>query len=43
MLNTNYCVPDEKYSRKHVNIVYLSCMLVLKEVKKNEDAANAAR
>ena len=26
MLNTNFCVLDEKYSRKYVYIVYFSCM-----------------
>ena len=41
MLNTNYCVPDEKYSRKHVYVVYFSCMKVL-ERKKDKNTANAA-
>ena len=27
MLNTNYSVPDEIYSRKHVYIVYFACTL----------------
>ena len=43
MLNTKYCVPNEKYSRKHVYIVYFSCMLVLKRRKrKKENGTNAA-
>ena len=25
-INTNYCVPDGKYSRKHDYIVYFSCI-----------------
>ena len=25
IIEHNYCLPDEKYSRKHVHIVYFSC------------------
>ena len=42
LLNTNYCVPDEKYSPKHVNIVCYSCMYVLERRKKTKFTANAA-
>ena len=42
MLNTNYYVPDEKYSLKHVYIVNFSCMQVLERRKKDENTANAA-
>ena len=43
MLKTNYCVPDEKYSRKHVYILYFSCIyLSFGEEKKDENTANAA-
>ena len=41
MLNTYYCVSDEKYSRKHVYIVYFSCIQVL-ERREKEINANAA-
>ena len=42
MLNTNFCVPDEKYSRKHVYIVSFSYVLVLERRGKYENSANAA-
>ena len=38
MFNTNYYDQDEKYSPKHVYIVYFSCM----ETNKDENTANAA-
>ena len=38
MSNTNYCVPDEKYPRKHV---YIVCKF-WRGGKKEENTANAA-
>ena len=38
MFNTHYYDQNEKYSRKHVYIVYFSCM----ETNKDENTANAA-
>ena len=42
MFNTNHCVPDEKYSQKHVYIVYFHVCKFWRGEKKNENTANAA-
>ena len=43
MLNTNYCIPDKKYSRKHVYIVYFWYTVSLERRKKRKNTAiNAA-
>ena len=43
ILIVNYCVSDEKDSRKHVYIVYFSCIDVLgRRKKKMKFTANAA-
>ena len=42
MLNINYCIPNEKYSRKHFYIVYFSNIKFWRGEKKDENSANAA-
>ena len=42
IIEHNYCLPDEKYSRKHVHIVYFSCKYKFWIGEKNENTANAA-
>ena len=34
--NINYCISDEKYSWKHIYIVYFPCMYVLEMTKKKK-------
>ena len=42
MVNTNHCLPDEKYSQKHVYIVYFHVCKFWRGEKKDENTANAA-
>ena len=41
MLNTNYCIADKKYQRKHIYLVYFSFKIWRGE-KKYGNTANAA-
>ena len=41
MLKTNYCVPDEKYSRKHVQIINF-CVFKFWRGEKKKNTAYAA-
>ena len=41
-LNTNYCVRDEKYSRKHVNIFFFVFVSFREANEKDVNNANAA-
>ena len=42
MSKTNYCISDEKYSRKKVYIVYFHVCKFWKGKKNDENTANAA-